>query len=337
MKQIVFTDYNKAELLDMPVPEPKENEVVVHTAYSAISTGTEKANITGDVSMPGMRDKKPDKIFPRYLGYSETGIVQEVGANVHSVRPGDRVLCFWGHHSEYQVLPETNIVPIPDHVSLMDASLVFIANFPLAAVRKVAVEVGESAMVVGLGILGQMSVQLLRIAGAAPIIAVNRGEARRLQALKLGADYALNPNEPDFEKRVREITDGKGVATMIEVTGNGAALNEGLRCMAKMGRVALLGCTRRPTEVNFYYDVHLPGVALYGAHTFARPDVESYPHHWTHRDDCAALLRLMALGRLDLHSLIEEVHSPVEAPEVYTRLLTEKDFPVGVVFDWSKL
>ncbi len=279
MKQIVFTDYNKAELLDMPVPEPKENEVVVRTAYSAISTGTEKANITGDVSMPGTRDKKPDKIFPRYLGYSETGIVQEVGASVRSVRPGDRVLCFWGHHREYQVLPETNIVPIPDDVSLMDASLVFIGTFPLAAVRKVAVEVGESAMVVGLGILGQMSVQLLRIAGAAPIIAVNRGEERRLQALKLGADYALNPNEPDFEKRVRELTDGKGVATMIEVTGNGPALNEGLRCMAKMGRVALLGCTRRPTEVDFYYDVHLPGVALYGAHTFARPDVESYPHH----------------------------------------------------------
>ena len=75
MKQIVFTDYNKAELLDMPIPEMKENEVMVKTAYSAISTGTEKANITGDVSMPGMRDKKPDKIFPRYLGYSESGIV----------------------------------------------------------------------------------------------------------------------------------------------------------------------------------------------------------------------------------------------------------------------
>ena len=337
MKQIVFTDYNKAELLDMPIPEMKENEVMVKTAYSAISTGTEKANITGDVSMPGMRDKKPDKIFPRYLGYSESGIVEAVGTNVTSVKPGDRVMCFWGAHRQYQVLPESNVVRVPDNVSLMDASLVFIGTFPLAAVRKVAVEIGESAMVIGLGILGQMSVQLLRLAGAVPVIAVNRGIERREQALKLGADYAFNPNDPDFEKNVREVTDGRGVAAMIEVTGNGPALNEGLRCMAKMGRVALLGCTRRPTEVNFYYDVHLPGVALYGAHTFARPDVESYPHHWTHRDDCAALLRLMSTGRLDFHSLIAEVHSPEEAPEVYTRLLNEKNFPTGVVFDWSRL
>ena len=97
-------------------------------------------------------------------------------------------------------------------------------------------------MVVGLGILGQMSVQLLRIAGAAPVIAVNHGEARRNMALKLGADLAFNPADEDYEEKVKAATDGKGVAAMIEVTGKGSALNQSLRCMAKMGRVALLGC-----------------------------------------------------------------------------------------------
>ena len=337
MKQIVFTEYGRAELLEMPVPALKENEVRIQTAYSAISTGTEKANITGDVSMPGMRGKKVENVFPRYLGYSESGIVEEVGAAVTGLKHGDRVMSFWGHHSQYQVLPESQVIRIPDEVDLLDAAFVFIGTFPLAAVRKVAVEVGESAMVVGLGILGQMSVQLLRIAGAAPVIAVNRGEARRELALKLGADYAFNPNDADFEQKVRELTDGKGVAAMIEVTGNGPALNQGLRCMAKMGRVALLGCTRRPSEVDFYYDVHLPGVALFGAHTFARPEVESYPHHWTHQDDCKALLKLMQMGRLDLRPLVQEIHSPAECTDVYSRLVNDKDFPIGVAFDWSRL
>ena len=321
----------------MPVPALKENEVRIQTAYSAISTGTEKANITGDVSMPGMRGKKVENVFPRYLGYSESGIVEEVGAAVTGLKHGDRVMSFWGHHSQYQVLPESQVIRIPDEVDLLDAAFVFIGTFPLAAVRKVAVEVGESAMVVGLGILGQMSVQLLRIAGAAPVIAVNRGEARRELALKLGADYAFNPNNADFEQKVRELTDGKGVVAMIEVTGNGPALNQGLRCMAKMGRVALLGCTRRPSEVDFYYDVHLPGVALFGAHTFARPEVESYPHHWTHQDDCKALLKLMQMGRLDLRPLVQEIHSPAECTDVYSRLVNDKDFPIGVAFDWSRL
>ena len=337
MKQIVFTEYGRTELLEMPVPALKENEVRIQTAYSAISTGTEKANITGDVSMPGMRGKKVENVFPRYLGYSESGIVEEVGAAVTGLKHGDRVMSFWGHHSQYQVLPESQVIRIPDEVDLLDAAFVFIGTFPLAAVRKVAVEVGESAMVVGLGILGQMSVQLLRIAGAAPVIAVNLGEARRELALKLGADYAFNPNNADFEQKVRELTDGKGVVAMIEVTGNGPALNQGLRCMAKMGRVALLGCTRRPSEVDFYYDVHLPGVALFGAHTFARPEVESYPHHWTHQDDCKALLKLMQMGRLDLRPLVQEIHSPAECTDVYSRLVNDKDFPIGVAFDWSRL
>ena len=337
MKQIVFTGIGRAALLDMPMPELKAGEVRIRTAFSAVSPGTERANILGDVSMPGMRGKVIENVFPRYLGYSESGIVEEVGDGVTGLRPGDRVMSFWGAHRQYQVLPESQVVRLPDAVDMLDAAFVFIATFPLAAVRKLAVEVGESAMVVGLGLLGQMSVQLLRVAGAVPVIAVDRSEARREQALRFGADCALNTDDVDFEESVRYLTDGKGAAAMIEVTGNGQALNQGLRCMAKMGRVALLGCTRRPTEVDFYYDVHLPGLKLYGAHTFARPEVESYPGHWTHRDDCTALLKLMSSGRLDLHALIAEVHAPEEAPEVYSRLASGDGFPVGVAFDWSLL
>ena len=336
-KQIVFTDYGRAELLETPMPEMGPGDVLIRTAFSALSTGTEKANITGDVSMPGMRDVKPEKIFPRYLGYSESGIVEAVGRDVKGFKPGDRVMSFWGFHRQYQVLPESQVVHVPDGVTLMDAAFVFIGTFPLAAIRKLSVEIGESAMVVGLGILGQMSVQLLRAAGAAPVIAVNRGEKRRKIALALGADYAFNPQDADFLDQVMAVTDGKGVGAIVEVTGNGDALNQALRCASKMGRVALLGCTRRPTTVDFYYDVHLPGVALYGAHTFARPELESYPGHWTHLDDCKALLRLIDMGRWDVHSLIEEIHSPAEAPEVYDRLLREKDFPVGIAFDWSRV
>lgn len=337
MKQIVFTDYNRAELLDMPMPELGEGDVLIRTAYTAISTGTEKANITGNVTMPGMRDKKVENVFPRYLGYSESGIVEAVGAKVTRFKKGDRVMSFWGAHRQYQVLPEAQVVHVPDNVDLLDAAFVFIGTFPLAALRKTRVEVGESAMVVGLGILGQMSVMLLRAAGAVPIIAVNRGEERRKLALSYGADYAFDPSQPDFEENVRRVTGGRGVSTVIEVTGNGEALTQALRCTAKMGRVALLGCTREPTEVNFYYDVHLPGIELYGAHTFARPDVESYPGHWTHQDDCTALLKLMSTGRIDFHSLIKEIHAPQEAGEVYSCLVSDRNFPIGVAFDWSKV
>ena len=77
---------------------------------------------------------------------------------------------------------------------------------------------------------------------------------------------------------------------------------------------------------RFYQLVHRPGITIIGAHTNARPSSKSYPHYWTERDDCIAILNFMQHGRLDMYKLISEVHSPEEALEVYRRLAVNKDF-----------
>ena len=76
-------------------------------------------------------------------------------------------------------------------------------------------------------------------------------------------------------------------------------------------------------------------MTLIGAHTASRPQVDSYPGFWTVKDEMRSILRLEKGGRLNLQNIISEVHSPAQAPEVYRRMLTEKNFPVGVQFDWS--
>ena len=123
----------------------------------------------------------------------------------------------------------------------------------------------------------------------------------------------------------------------IEVTGIGAGLDGILDCMARYGRVALLGCTRnKDFTIDYYRKVHGPGITLVGAHTQARPQYESSNGWWTQRDDIATTLKLTEMGRIKLSDMIDEIHSPVEAPEVYTRLANEKSFPM-VQFDWRKL
>ena len=120
----------------------------------------------------------------------------------------------------------------------------------------------------------------------------------------------------------------------IEVTGVGKALDGVLDCMAKFGRVALLGCSRSSDfTIDYYRKVHGPGITLVGAHTDARPQWESSNGWWTQRDDVQAVHKLTALGRLHLSELVDEVHAPKEATEVYHRLATEKSFPM-VQFDW---
>lgn len=334
-KQIVFTRPNVAELLTYEITPPKAGYVQVALEVSTVSSGTERANVSGDVNVSTLK-REQKAIFPRYSGYSSAGRVLAVGENVKSLKPGDRVALFWSTHSQVINMEESRCMKLPDSVSCQEAALFHIVTFPLAAIRKCRLEIGESALVMGQGILGMLAVKLLRIAGAVPVIAADPVEEKRKQALALGADFALDPFAPDFAETVKRITGG-GVKVAIEVTGKGQALDTTLDCMAPLGRVALLGCTRDPNfTIDYYRKVHGPGITLVGAHTNARPELQSAPGYWTQRDDFACVLALTAGGRLHLKDIIAETHSPEEAPEVYTRLVTEPSFPV-VQFDWRLL
>ena len=123
----------------------------------------------------------------------------------------------------------------------------------------------------------------------------------------------------------------------IEVTGNGKALDQVLDCMAKFGRVALLGCTRNSDfTIDYYRKVHGPGITMIGAHTLARPAFESSKGWWTQRDDAECILKMLSYGRFTFGDMIDEIHAPAEAIAVYDRLVRESAFPI-VQFDWKKI
>ncbi len=329
-RQIVFTKPFMVEYIDTEIPELNDNDVLVETMVSTISCGTERANL---MDMPNVLGD-----FPRMTGYNCSGIVVKKGKAVKSVEIGDRVVIWWSLHKKYNVISEDRVVKIDDNnISHKTGAMSFIATFPMAAVRKTRLEIGESAMVMGLGILGMTAVKLLRASGAVPIIAADLNPKRREIAILCGADYAFDPFDEDFAEKVKNVTNG-GVNTAIEVTGVDSGLDEVLDCMAKFGRVALLGCTRKSNiAIDYYRKVHLPGITLVGAHTNARPTMESHPGYFTHNDDIRAVLKLVSGKRLCLEDIVEETHSPEECVEVYDRLMHDKNFPVVVQFDWSEV
>lgn len=331
-KIIAFTAPGVAEVQTENVGAPSSGQVQVRIEVSTISSGTEKANLLGD---PNLSPDGNKVTFPRYLGYSSAGIVTAVGEGVTGISVGDRVSVSWSRHTRLQNVAAQNVYKLPDSVSFSDAALFHISIFPLAAIRKCRLEIGESAIVMGLGVLGLVSIPLLRLSGAAPIIAVDPIPEKREKALKIGADYALDPFDPEFSAKAKALTGG-GAKVGIEVTGIGAGLDGILDCMARYGRVALLGCTRNKNfTIDYYHKVHGPGITLVGAHTNARPTYESHGGWWTQADDVGAVIKLTEMGRLSLSSLVDEVHYPEEAPELYGRLAVEKSFPI-VQLDWSK-
>ena len=330
-ESICFTAIHKAELVETEIGTVRENEVLTEMEYTVVSGGTERANIMGMENAGGNN-------FPKYLGYCGVGRVREVGSAVTSVAVGDRVLVYHGIHAKYNIRPEADITRVANEkLCSLDAAFVIIASMGLGGVRKLEIELGESAMVMGLGLLGMFAVQFCRLSGAYPVIAADLNPARRELALKLGADYALDPSAPDFVEQVMAITGGKGVRATVEVTGVSAAMKQALECASWMGRIALLGCTRvSDCAIDYYQQVHRPGVKLIGAHNFIRPKVESYPHHWTHQDDCKAILDLIAAGRIRVAPIVSRVVSPKDAPEIYDQLCDDPNFPLGTVFDWRQ-
>ena len=102
IKQIVFTEKNKAELLKCEINEPGENEVLIKTAYTTISPGTEKANFIGDINIDASAPPKDNVAhFPRYLGYSGSGVVVKAGKNVKNIKVGEKVVNLRSSHSSF--------------------------------------------------------------------------------------------------------------------------------------------------------------------------------------------------------------------------------------------
>lgn len=134
-KKIVFTKPNVAELLTEQVPDVGDKAVLVRLVNSTISSGTERANLAGNPYVTWF-DTSGIAKFPRITGYSSSGIVEKTGSGVKSVVPGDRVALYWSVHAKYNVLPEKNVVKIPDDVSFADGALLHISTFPMAAIRK---------------------------------------------------------------------------------------------------------------------------------------------------------------------------------------------------------
>lgn len=332
---ILFTAPYTVELRENEVPEELTgNRVLVRTAYSAVSAGTERDNLKNE---PNVHSFMADPPYPRHFGYSSSAVVVATGPECRRLKPGDRVVVYFGTHSRYAVWPEEKLFPLHyADVGMDEAALLVISSFPAEGVRKTRLEFGESALVMGLGILGLMAVQLCRIAGAVPVIAADPDPARRQLALENGADFAFDPTDAAFRQQVLDVTEGKGVQVCVDAAGRASATVSALECLDRFGRITLLGCTRHHGEYDLYHLVHGKGVQVIGANTWARPVHDSRPGCWTGEDDIFAVEKLIHTGRFRMKPLISEIHSPAEAETVYDRLVNGP-FPIGVLFDWSRL
>jgi threonine dehydrogenase-like Zn-dependent dehydrogenase len=314
-------------LAEEELPDPGDGEVQVQAEMSVVSPGTERAFIS---ALPNTYGD-----YPRKLGYSCSGIVIKKGNGVTRFKINDKVAGIIRHQSAANII-ELHLVHIPKEVTMQQAAFVRIGVITLQAVRKARIELGESCLVIGQGLIGQNAAQLARANGAYPVICVDTVGSKLELAKKNGADIVIDANSPDWVQQVLTATNGQGASVVLESTGFPAPVNDAFAAAAKYGRVILLASSRGNTEVNFYRDVHKKGLYVIGAHIDCNPGFESRPGHWTFKDAAAAYLNMIKIGKVQVDDLISECRTYQECKEIYSRVLSwEKDYITSII-DWRK-
>ena len=308
------------------IDEPKATEVTVEVKASVVSPGTERAFI--------MTLENTDHNYPRVLGYSAAGVVLKVGRDVTDFKPGDRVAGIMPHANIHNV-EGRNLVHIPDDVSFEQAAFVRIGVISMQAVRKARLELGERTLVLGLGLIGQMAMQLAKANGASPLIGLDIVESRRCLARELGCTHVFDSREENIEEILQHIGDGRLPQVVIESTGLPGPVELAIRLTGRYGRVIMLGSTRGSTEINFYRDVHKKGIQIIGAHISCNPTDSSYPGYWTFHDNADCFMRFLSEGRICVEKLISQRADHYDYQDIYTNVLHPAEDYITSVITWE--
>jgi predicted dehydrogenase/threonine dehydrogenase-like Zn-dependent dehydrogenase len=320
------------ELAEVPEPACKSGGIVVRNAASLISAGTEKMVIDfAGKSLLGKAQERPDlvkKVLSKVrkegisatirtvtaglrqampLGYSCAGIVEQVGREAEEFSVGQRVACAgmgYASHADVVFVPRNLSVAVPDVVSFEDASYVTLGAIALQGVRIAAPTMGEWVAVIGLGLLGQLTVQLLKAAGC-QVIGIDIDPSKVTAALKLGADVAVARTD-DVHGAVAAATDGIGVDAVIvtAATDSNDPIELAGDICRERGRVSMVGAVKMeiPRKVYYMKELELRLSRSYGPGRYDPAYEEGgrdYPIayvRWTERRNMQEFLRLVAAG-----------------------------------------
>lgn len=369
MKQVLIRG-GAVVVEEVPAPAPGPREVLVRVAYSCVSAGTELAGLRTS-AMPLYRRalKQPENVR-RVLemvrdqglartwervsgklaagsatGYSVCGEVIAVGAEIEGFSPGDRVACAgagFANHAELVTVPVNLTTHVPEGVDLMDASTVTLGAIALQGVRRCQPTLGETVVVLGLGLLGQLTVQMLRASGCR-VIGIDVNPARIRIATELGLDVGLNPADGDWVQQVHRLTDALG-ADAVVVTASSSSpqvIADAMRSCRRKARVIVVGDVNLQIERADIYakELDLLISTSYGPGRYDpvyEEGGQDYPIayvRWTENRNMQAYLGMLANGSMRIDTLragvfpVDQAAQAYEALKVGERMIAILEYP----------
>ena len=351
MRQIVQDMKSGATMLEeVPAPQVKAGYVLIKTSRTLVSLGTERMLVEfGKANLIDKARQQPDKVkqvldkiktdgiqptleavfnklgMPLPLGYCNVGVVQAVGRGVTEFQVGDRVASN-GNHAEYVCVPKNLVAKIPDNVTDEQAAFTVIGSIGLEGVRLLKPELGETIVVVGLGLIGLIVAQLLRSNGCR-VIGVEFDQAKLDLAAKWGI-VPVNPAKGDDQvKIVEELTNGVGADGVIITASahDDSIIHNACLMSRKRGRIILVGVIGLNMRRDDFYkkELSFQVSCSYGAGRYDENyenKGQDYPLayvRWTEKRNFETILMTIGNGGLDVDSLISEVVDLVDYDKIY--------------------
>jgi predicted dehydrogenase/threonine dehydrogenase-like Zn-dependent dehydrogenase len=371
MKQVLIRR-GKAIIEEVPSPAVGVGEILVRLEASCISVGTEMSGIRSSaVPMWKKVLKKPDKAMivlktalnsgltktvslveekrdaALPIGYSAAGIVIAVGTEITDIVPGDRVACAGAQcafHAEFISVPRNLCALVPDELDLQTASTVTLGAIALQGVRRADPTLGETFVVIGLGILGQLTSQLLRASGCR-VIGIDVNRDRIELARSLGMNIGLHPEDAFDVEQVTRLTDGYGADGVIitAATPSDAVVSSAFKMCRKKGRVVLVGDVGLALNRSDFYtkEIDFRISASYGPGRYDNNYEEKgldYPLayvRWTENRNMSEYLKLLAEKKLQIGPMVSATYDLDEAPTAYNYLLADSSRVMVVLLTYS--
>ncbi len=369
MKQVLQSLSNgKTRVAEVPRPGVSGNTISVTSILSLLSTGTERMLVDfGKASFIDKARQQPDKVKmvlekirtdglgptldtvrnkldqPLPMGYCNVGTVTEVGKGVTGFSVGDRVASN-GHHAEVVVVPQNLCARIPDTVSDEAAAFTVVASIGLQGIRLVQPTLGETVVVTGLGLIGLLTVQLLRAHGC-HVIGVDPDPARTALARQFGAHTVELSAGEDPVDAAMTYTRGRGVDAVIITasTKSNQPVSQAAKMCRKRGRIVLVGVTGLElSRADFYQkELSFQVSCSYGPGRYD-PEYEEKGHdypigfvRWTEQRNFEAILEMMADGRLDVEPLITHRFSLDDATRAY-EVVAGSEPSLGILLEYPQ-
>jgi polar amino acid transport system substrate-binding protein len=369
MKQVVQSPRTgKLELVEVPAPALAPGLVLVHNQFSVVSPGTEKQSLDfARKSIVGKARSRPDLVkqvgrklaqegplptyravttrldAPQPLGYSCAGVVAGVGEGVTNFAVGDRVACAgagYANHAEIVCVPENLVARVPDGVELEQAAFATLGAIAMQGLRVAEPTLGEVAALIGLGLVGQLTLQLLHANGCR-VLGIDLDSTRVKQALAQGAEWTAAPAD-DHSSWRDSATGGYGAdfAIVTAASSNSAPIDLAADLCRMKGRVVAVGATAMDLDRRNFYDkeLELRMSMSYGPGRYDRRYEElglDYPisHvRWTENRNLQAFLALIASGSIDPGHLDTQTVDFDEAESAYEELANGERRSLAIVF-----